>query len=243
MKLKLLISFGCCLFFIHSISAQVGRLGFSNDLNGSFAPINYKYKAETVNTDGTRTTSPDIKINFYNVNFRGGGTLIAKGFAEGDTKFWIGDYWSLGFGVGMGTGSGNKYPGTTFNAMLGAQFGLASTYAIKDDFIIGAKVIVWGGEIFYDIDQVPVYQTSKMIYPTIQYKRLWASVGVGPKATYNREDYSRFDAEVKYTFKTDMVEAVYIGARFQGTWMKRAEMQSDYNRSLSIMSLTFGKYF
>lgn len=243
MKLRLLLTFVICSSFIARVHAQVGRLGFTNDLNGSFAPINYRYTSETTNLDGTKTVSPDVKINFYNINFRGGGTLFAKSFAESDTKFWIGDYWQLGFGVGIGKSSGTKYPGTTFNAMLGAQAGLASTYAIKQDFIVGVKVIFWGGELFYDIDQVPVYQTSKMIYPTVQYKRFWASAGFGPYATYKHEDYSRFDAEFKYTFTTDMVEAAYIGARFQGTWMKRTDAQSEMDRRLTIVSLTFGKYF
>jgi hypothetical protein len=72
---------------------QYSRLGWTNEMQ-----IQYERMSMNAYVQDTKTEILDL----HNFNILFGGSLIGTAIFDSDTKFFIGDYYSLGFGVGMG---------------------------------------------------------------------------------------------------------------------------------------------
>ena len=182
----------------------------------------------------------DAQVKYNNVNFRFGGSLFGLLFKK-ESKFFIGDYYQVGVGVGWGTKSGSfgkTYNGKAANLLLGFNFGIASSYSISEDLTIGIKVIGLGGDLYMDLDQQPKYMNGLTFHPTAQYKGFLLSIGFG-----GRNDFKTFDAEFRYNFSKDRSEGIYLGCRYQKNWAKYTDANYSYNQSINSTGLMIGYTF
>ncbi len=241
--MKKLIGFAFISLLVNICYAQnYGRLGFTNDINGGIYLV--RIKKET-NDLIKASNSTDAKINFYNFNFRFGGSLIGPLIFDDDSKFFIGEYFQVGFGTGYGSKSGNsnaQYNGSTFNLLLGFNLGLASSYSINEDLTVGLKVIALGGDLYWDYDQNPLYANGLTFHPTAQYKNFYAAVGFGGR-NYKGNPYRTIDGEFRFNFKQDQSNSFYVGLRYQYNAFDKTELNINTNQSISSVGFTIGKVF
>lgn len=228
-----------CLFIGENLSAQYGRLGFTNDVNGGLFMVNYK--REEVGSSSLYTSSK-AKIKFYNANFRFGGSLIGPLIFKEESRLFIGEYFQFGLGVGMGSKSGTsnaQYNGTTFNVLLGMNIGGVASYAISEDLTVGLKVIALGGDLYFDFDQNPVYVNGLTFHPTVQFSRFLLSAGFGGT---NRKGipYKTFETEFRFNFSDDQANSSYLGIRYQRNSNEQSSIGYVNKESIGSIGLTFG---
>jgi hypothetical protein len=239
---KLIVFVSICLLANTYYSQNYGRLGFVNDINGGIFLVNIKKETNDLTT---ASNSTNAKINFYNVNFRFGGSLLGSLIFKEDSKFFIGEYYQVGFGTGYGNKSGTsnaQYNGTTFNLLLGFNLGLASSFSISEDLTVGLKVIGLGGDLYFDFDQSPLYANGLTFHPTAQYKNFYASFGFGGR-TYKTNPYKTIDGEFRFNFKQDQSNSLYVGLRYQYNAFDKTELNINTNQSISSVGFTVGKVF
>lgn len=241
LKTHLLFATLMCCFFKQSIS-QYSRLGFKNDINGGFYNVNYNNE---IYNNTINKIDNDAQINFKNINFRFGGSLIGAAIFNDDSKFFIGDYYQVGLGMGIGnkTGSlGSTYNGQTFNLLLGTNLGLASSYSFSEDFTIGLKVICIGGDLYIDYDRQPLYANGLTFHPTAQYKGFLLSAGFGGR-TVKSNPYKTLDLEFRYNFSKERDRSMYIGVRYQKNGYQKTELNYNYSQSINSTGILFGYAF
>ncbi|MES2589518.1 MAG: hypothetical protein V4622_11115 [Bacteroidota bacterium] len=213
-KVTLLIAIQ--VVFSTLLFSQTGRLAFTDDISGGLHQVIYHRQEENLNT-GKIDTNAHIK--FYNGNFRFAGSIIGKKiFEDSDSPFYIGEYIQFNLGVGIGEksgSSGSTYNGKTFNLLVGFNVGAAASYSISEELTVGLKWIALGGDIYYDLDQNPVYLNGMTFHPTAQYKNFWASAGFGGKTSKEGDKYKTLDLEFRYNFSEDQEESKYVGVRYQ----------------------------
>jgi hypothetical protein len=218
------------------------RLGFTNDINGGLSSVKINKESNDL-INSTNNTNSQQK--FYNCNFRFGGSLIGSAIFKKDSKFFIGEYYQLGVGVGYGSKSGNlnsQYNGTTFNVLLGFNLGLATCYSFNEELTVGLKVIGLGGDYYLDFDQNPVYNNGLTFHPTAQYKNFYASFGFGGRVVKGFP-YKTIDGEIRFNFKSDQSNSVYLGLKYQLNKYDKTEINFNYNQSISSIGFTIGKVF
>lgn len=214
MKTKLLLSF----LFIACFSsfAQYSRLGWTNEMVIQYEEMRYKRESPSYNTVG---------LKFHNVNCRFGGSLLGTLIFGYDTKFFLGEYFDVGFGVGIGKKSGGTiYDGTTFNLLVGGNVGFVSSYSINDDITVGLKTILWGGDNYFDFDQGVSFYNGRSFYPTVRVGQFQSSIGFGGREQKDPIKKVPFvDAMARYHFSDDVEETWYCGLRFRRsnhTWQQ-----------------------
>ena len=232
-----------CAFCTIKINAQTyGRLGFKNDLNGGLYLVNINKSTDDLLSV---TDNNFAKIKFYNANFRFGGSLIGSAIFNDDSKFFIGEYYQVGFGVGIGNKSGtynSQYNGTTFNLMIGFNLGMVTSYSFNENLTVGLKVIGLGGDLYFDFDQNPIYANGLTFHPTAQFKNFYASVGFGGR-NYKNNPYKTYEGELRYNFSKDQNESLYVGMRYQLNKFDKTELNTNSKQSISSIGIMFGKVF
>jgi hypothetical protein len=222
------------LFTLLSISVlsltcfgQYSRLGWTNDVQMQYDEMRYHTYENNQKTEVLR---------FHNVNCRFAGSLIGTAIFENDTRFFIGEYFDLGFGVGIGKKHSGTYAGTSFNMLLGANLGLVSCYNINDDLTVGLKYIAWGGDVYFDFDEGAVFFNGMTFYPTVRYGKLQASVGFGGRKLKSINGDSKIlDCDLKYSFSNTPDDSWYVGLKY-----RRSGVVSRYDDDASVDKLSVG---
>jgi hypothetical protein len=191
-----------------SFFGQYSRLGWTNDMQFHYDGMNYH--------DIQGSTKTKV-IHFNNINFRFAGSMIGTLIFEKDTKFFIGEYFDVGFGVGMGEKFGGTYDGKTFNMLMGMNIGLVSCYNVSDDLTVGLKYIWAGGDLYYDLDEGATFYNGNVLYPTVRVGALQASVGFGGRDQKKPSDTKTkvFESELRFNLSDDVETGWYAGVRYR----------------------------
>lgn len=189
--------------------SQYSRLGWTNEMIIQYDEMRYK-------RDSPSMTTP-IGLKFHNINCRFGGSLLGTLIFGYDTKFFLGEYFDVGFGVGIGKKTGGSiYDGTTFNVLLGGNVGFVTSYSINDDVTVGLKTILWGGDMYFDFDEDVSFYNGRSFYPTLRLGQLQTSVGFGGRPQKDPVKKVPFmDLMARYNFSEDVEESWYLGLRYR----------------------------
>lgn len=192
-----------------SFSQYYSRLGWTNEAIFQYEEMRYEQKSGGI--------SNPIGLKFHNVNCRFGGSLLGTLIFGYETKFFIGEYFDLGIGVGIGKKSGGTiYDGTTFNMLLGGNLGFVTCYNINDDLTVGLKTILWGGDNYLDFDQNVSFYNGRSFYPTVRLGQFQTSLGFGGRNQVKPVKKVPFiDAMLRYNFSEDPDDSWYLGLKYR----------------------------
>jgi hypothetical protein len=207
MKKFIIIAF--TITFSSMLFGQWNNLCFRDQFEVNYT--NISLKTNTIYSNGENT----FTNKFNNINFRGGGSWLFRKLCKEDGKFYIGDYWEIGFGVGIGkritTPVAGTYDGTNFNVNFLFGLGIASHYRINDDFTLGLKWIGIGFDTYYDFtNNYPGFINVMTFIPTARYKAFQLGVGFG-QSKLSKTIKDNFLVEGKFHLN----ESLNIVSRFQ----------------------------
>lgn len=240
MKKQISLLVFLCGFCISAL-AQSANMGFRNDMNGGLFLVNYTRDSENLSNN---TVENNGNIRFYNFNFRFGGSLIGTLIFDEDSRLFIGDYTQLGlgFGIGKNLDTTDVYAGTTFNLLLGCNFGAVAAYAISEELTVGIKVLIIGGDMYFDFDENPLFVNGLTFHPTAQYGNFLVSAGFGGRDVKGRP-YKTLDLEARYHFSDDQETSPYVSLRYQSNKYAYDENNYRYSQKINTVGLSFGFFF
>lgn len=190
-------------------------------------------------------------LNIKQCNFRMAGSFLGSKFFDQDSKFFIGEYLGIGFGVGMGKKIDYAYDPAGAKEFFGdvlvsGSLGLASSYNVNEKLTLGLKWNFWYFDMYFDFNDIPFNSVYLAWEPTVRFDKFLASFSFKTydhtsknesyfvKGKYDR--YKSFDAQFKYFFKED----AYVGARWQYFYLYDDNDNNTMSNELSTYGITVG---
>jgi hypothetical protein len=245
--MKKLIFFTAIVFTTSAFAQNLG-LGYRFELHGHANYMtNDRFDQQKPNGDFLHNYN--LKVPQF--NFRVAGSFLGNKMFNEDSKFFIGEFLSVGFGVGMGKKIDSRYDpaGTkeTFgDVLVSGSLGLATSYNVNEKLALGLKWHFWTFDYYFDFKEYPFNSVYLAFEPTIRYDKFLASFSF---KTYDHtaqneayfvkgkyDLYKSFDAQFKYFFKDD----AYFGARWQYFYLYDNNDNNTMMNELTTYGITLG---